>query len=57
MTTKQQSILSKQLEINSLEMQVEDVNNQLDKLEEKSMSLSSRIIMAKRQLLTLKGTE
>ena len=38
------------MEIALLEQQVMEVNNQINKLEEKSVELSSRIILAKRQL-------
>lgn len=45
----------KELEIQNLEQQITAVNNQINNLEHKSVSLSSSIILAKRQLDIMKG--
>ena len=47
--------ICKEMDIASLEQQVADINNQINKLEDKSTELSSRIILAKRQLDLMKG--
>lgn len=47
----------KELDIQNLQQLVEEVNNQLDRLEDKSIELSSKIIMAKRQLELIKIQE
>lgn len=47
--------ICKEFDIQLLEQQIEEVNNQLSKLEEKSIELSSKIILAKRQLEIMKG--
>lgn len=52
-STKQQA---KEDEIKELTKLIEKVNNQISKLEETSMNLSNRIILAHKQLLLIKGT-